>query len=281
MRKILLRASMGLALLLSGCILDGIPPSDGIYTGTLTTASGTDNVYALIDSNGAGVIIDTTNPSITRFTVSSVDDNGNFTSPTTSFAGAGFGAVGGSTATSGSISGTVNGSSSDSDSLTSSDNSSGRNTITGDLYTSAGASQPFTLTYQPNSYEDNVVSLSTIVTPTNSSGAATLRYSYTPANSTSLTTVSLTLSSVQQTSTTNASYTFTGNDSLNCTYSGTISMPDSSYNAFELNMTVACNGSSSNYTGLAYVNGTSPTTLTVEYNDTAAFAVAANATLTN
>lgn len=281
MRNFLSRASIGLALLLSGCVLDGIPPADGIYTGTLTTATGTDSVYAVIDSTGAGVIIDTTNPSITRFTISSVDDSGNFTSPTTSFAGSGFGVVGGNTATSGSISGTVSGSSSDSVSVTSTDNSSGRSKITGDLYTSAGASQPFTLTYQSNSYEDNVVALSTIVTPTSSTGAATLSYSYTPASSTTLTTVSLTLSSVQQTTTTNASYPFTGTDSLGCSYSGTISQPDSSYNAFDLSMSVSCSGTSSTRTGLAYVNGTSPTTLTIEYNDSSNFAVAANATLTN
>lgn len=278
MRKILFHFPMALAPFLSGCVLDGIPPADGIYTGTLTTATGTDNVYAVIDSTGAGVMIDTTNPSITRFTISSVDDKGYFIAPTSSFASSGFGVVGGIAVTSGSISGTVEGSSSES---ITEDTSSGRDKISGDLYTSAGASQPYTLTYQSSSYEDNVVALSTIVTPTSSTGAATLSYSYTPAGSTTLTTVSLSLSSVQQTSTTNSSYPFTGTDSLGCSYSGSISMPDSSYNAFELSMTVNCNGSSSTRTGLAYVNGTSPTTLTIEYNDSANFAVAANATLTN
>jgi hypothetical protein len=276
MRIAFRHASLGLALVLAGCVLDGVPPADGIYTGTLTTATGADNIYTVIDSSGTGVIIDTSNPGITRFTISSIDDKGNFTAPTTSFAGSAVSVAGGTAATSGSISGTLNGKTSDNISSTTS-----RSTITGNLLTSLGASQPFTLTYQPSAYEDNVTSLSTIVTPTSSSATAALSYSYTPAGSTTLTTVSLTLSSVQQTTSTNPSYPFTGTDSLGCTYSGVISMPDSSYNAFDLGMTVSCNGNSSSRTGLAYVNGTSPTTLTMEYNDSSSFAVAANATLTN
>lgn len=276
MRVAFRHASLGLALLLTGCVLDGVPPADGIYTGTLTTASGTDNIYAVIDSSGGGVIIDTSNPGITRFTISSVDDKGGFTAPTTSFAGSGFSIVGGTAATSGSISGTLNGKTSDDISSTAS-----RSTITGDLLTSLGASQPFTLTYQSSAYEDNVTSLSTIVTPTSGSTSAALSYSYTPAGGTTPTTVSLTLSSVQQTTSTNPSYPFTGTDSLGCTYSGVISMPDSSYNAFDLGMTVSCNGTTSSRSGLAYVNGTSPTTLTMEYNDSGSFAVATTATLIN
>lgn len=276
MRVAFRHASLGLALLLTGCVLDGVPPADGIYTGTLTTASGTDNIYAVIDSSGGGVIIDTSNPGITRFTIASVDDKGGFTAPTTSFAGSGFSIVGGTAATSGSISGTLNGKTSDDISSTAS-----RSTITGDLLTSLGASQPFTLTYQSSAYEDNVTSLSTIVTPKSGSASAALSYSYTPAGSTTLTTVSLTLSSVQQTTSTNPSYPFTGTDSLGCTYSGVISMPDSGYNAFDLGMTVSCNGTTYSRSGLAYVNGTSPTTLTMEYNDSGSFAVATTATLIN
>ena len=100
MRKIFRYASMAMMMPVAGCILDAVPPADGIYTGTLTTASGTDSVYAIIDSTGAGVLIDTTSPGITRFTVSSVDDSGYFNVSATSFAGSGFGVTGGNAASS-------------------------------------------------------------------------------------------------------------------------------------------------------------------------------------
>jgi len=280
MRNKALYILAGLSLLVAGCNTNSIPPADGIYTGQMQTSTTLDNVYVIIDSTGAGVLIDQTNPSITSFKLSSVDDNGNFSATTTTFAGSGFGvtATAGTPATTGTISGTLDGNSSN---VVGGGNAE-RNTI--NISAFPGATTSFTLTYQAGAYENNVTQLSTIVTPTNVTlGAATLSYSYTPTGG-NATNVILTLSSTATTASDGSTaYPISGSDNQGCSYTGgAISMPNTSYNAYEITLNGTCNGQKiPTRTGLAYVNGTSPLSLAIEYNDTTSFAVAANAQLNN
>ncbi|MGH8460041.1 MAG: hypothetical protein ACRESS_00395 [Stenotrophobium sp.] len=273
------------ALVLSGCNhSEGIPPADGIYTGTLQTPSGaSDTIYALIDANGLGMIIDQTSPQILRFTVPPPDSSGNFSTNFTAFSGAGFGVSSGNGSSAGNtLNGTVNGSSHGIGGKVD------RNTITGTISTAGATGLAFTLNYDSAAYENNVQSLATLVSSSTTGAAPSLSFQYTAAGAASgsaATTVTFTLSTTQNTNVTGSPYTFTGIDNNGCTYSGLITMPNNGYNAYEFTLSGSCNGTPfAIRSGLANYNaqnGAVPASLTLEYNDSGAFAVAANAQFQN
>ncbi|MGH8505235.1 MAG: hypothetical protein ACRETM_04635 [Stenotrophobium sp.] len=277
--------SILLALPLSGCFLhsdEKIPSADGIYSGTIATAGGgTDMIAAVIDSNGHGLIIDTTSPAIYRFTVPKPDNDGNFTSSYTAFASSGFGVSNSTTSSSGTLSGTVVGKAASGIGV----HSTTRDKIYGTLNVSGTTGLAFTLDYNSTAYENNALPLATLVGPSKTTGLApTVKFSYTTTSGASTVTTNVTFDfsgTTQLTSVAGEPYTFTGADDQGCTYTGQISMP-SGNNAYEL--TIKNNCTSATLTGLAEYNPPSGLetggSLSLEYDDNSSFAVAAaNATL--
>jgi hypothetical protein len=276
--------SILLTLPLSACFLhsdERIPPADGIYTGTIDTAGGgSDTIAAVIDSNGRGLIIDTTSPAIYRFTVPEPDNDGNFSSSYTGFANSGLGVSNSTTSSSGTLSGTVVGKAASGIGV----HSTTRDRIYGTLSATGTTGLSFTLQYNSTAYEDNALPLATLVSPSKTTGLApTVKFSYTTTSGASTVTTNVTFDfsgSTQLTGVAGQPYTFTGSDDQGCTYTGQISMP-SSRNAYELTIKNNCTGST--LTGLAEYNP--PTgletsgSLTLEYDDNSSFAVAANSTL--
>lgn len=204
----------------------------------------TDTVLGLVDENRQAVFIDQTSPAIFRFTHLTVSGN-DFTGTFNAFAGANQTFPNGQTTDTGSASGTI----AQRASL------SGAATVGG-----SSASSTFNLSYQKSLYE-LPASFTTVA------GS----YSFTISTSSGQDTVNFAVAS---------DGSFSGSDSFGCTFSGTFSIPDARYNAYEFSGANTCGGNAYHFTGLAAYQppaAGSSARLTLEYDNGRDIAVAADA----
>lgn len=219
----------------------------GIYSGTVqnSTSGTTDTLIGVIDANHQAVFVDQTNPAIFRFTSLSVSGN-SFTGTFNAYAGSGQVFPNGQVMDSGTANGTFVPQSS----------LSATTTVGGNSLLSTIAVQ-----YQASLYE--IPASFTTVMGT---------YSYSITTSSGIDTSTIAIAS---------NGTFSGSDTFGCTYSGSLTIPDTTRNAYEINGSTTCGGAASAFTGLGtYVpaSNISPAQITFEYDDGSTVAVAATAT---
>jgi hypothetical protein len=188
----------------------------GVFTGTLTPAGTTtgDTLDGLITENGDGFLVDTTHPAVYRLTPTVSGDT--LTAPFMGYEPKGSTFADGTTTETGTFTGTVQ----------------SRDAISGSYTAQSNASGSYSLSY--------VASLYQVPTPLTTLAGT---YQFTLTSSTTTDTVTLTIDSTGA---------LTGSDTENCTYSGTVTIPDPQFDAQQVKFSTTCDLlDKTSYTGLS------------------------------
>ncbi|MDR3416488.1 MAG: hypothetical protein P4L83_09910 [Nevskia sp.] len=220
----------------------------GIYGGTLNNAAtrAADQLFGIADEMGNAVFIDKTSPTIYRTTIHA--EGGQYSSPFRAYAVGGSNFPGGAAVATGTLSGTV----------------TTHGGITGSDAISSGSVNTFNASYLAAQYQIPA-SFATIAgnyeyNTSGASGIESARFSVTSGG------------------------TICGRNSLGCSISGAMTIPNPSYNAYDISAGLNCGGTITQVTGLAtYTPPAAPASanLTFEFDDGQNFAVTAIAVETN
>lgn len=195
------------------------PIVEGVYSGTLQTGGGTaDTLFAMMDLNGNGVVVDQTNPAIFRLE-GATGSNDVFISQFIALAGAGVTFPNGEAVDFGNFAGTL---------------------VQGKSITGTASIDGMVVAMQTqiitNSFVLNYNTASSAIPASFAALAGTYGFSL------GTTTVSLTFTN---------SGTFTGQDNANCSYEGKVVVPNPTINVYEIAGTQTCPALAAALTGVA------------------------------